>query len=319
MSDPNEVIGKTEETIPLPENAIELNEVSRTFGFGNDATLAVDRLSLAVPQGSVFGLLGANGAGKTTAIRMMVSHLRPDRGTVRVLGRDPSLHEEAIRRRVAYISENMQLPNWITIPEASKLCARLYPNWNHQAVERLTERFRLNPKKQYQECSKGQRRAMCILLGLAQNADVLILDEPASGLDTLARRDFLREILEIACEERRTVLFSSHILGDIERIVDRVAILNRGRMIVQGELDLLKANVRKITLAAPAEAAAFAGIFQTLRCEPGERQSEAVVLDYTEEKMGVLCRTLGITDLNAVEVQGLNLEDLFVEALKVKA
>ena len=290
---------------------IELTNVSKTFGLGRDATLAVDRLSFSVPQGSVYGLLGANGAGKTTSIRMMVSHLRPDNGTVRVLGQDPASHDESIRKRVAYISENMQLPWWMTIPEASKMGAKLYPNWSHPVVEEMTKRFRLDPKKQYREFSKGQRRAMCILLGLAQNADVLILDEPASGLDTLARRDFLTGILEIACEENRTILFSSHILGDIERVVDRVAILNRGRKIVEGDLDSLKASVRVITLAGKVEQT----VFEPLRIERDEHQTRLVVLDYSEEKLKRLCTETGITDTNAVEVQGLNLEDLFVEAV----
>ena len=289
---------------------IELTNVTRTF----HTTLAVDRLSFSVPAGSVYGLLGANGAGKTTSIRMMVSHLRPDSGTVCVLGQDPMNHDESIRRRVAYISENMQLPMWMTIPEASKMGSRLYPAWNHKAVEELTKRFRLDPKKQYREFSKGQRRAMCILLGLAQSADVLILDEPASGLDTLARRDFLTEILDIACEENRTILFSSHILGDIERVVDRVAILNHGRMIVEGDLDSLKANVRKITLHANVKQT----VFEPLRIEQDDRQTQLVVLDYSEEKLKRLCTEAGITDSNAVDVQGLNLEDLFVQAVSSK-
>ena len=291
---------------------IELQNVSRTFGVGKDATLAVDRLSFSVPQGSVYGLLGANGAGKTTSIRMMVSHLRPDSGTVRVLGQNPADHEESVRQRVAYISENMQLPLWMTIPEASKMMAKLYPNWNHKRVEELTKRFRLDPKKQYREFSKGQRRAMCILLGLAQNADVLILDEPASGLDTLARRDFLTEMLDLACEENRTILFSSHILGDIERVVDRVIILNRGRKIIEGDLDSLKTNVRTITLAGSVEQT----VFDPLRVERDEHQTRLVVLDYSEEKLKRLCTEAGITDNNAVDVQGLNLEDLFVEAVR---
>ncbi len=292
-------------------STIEFTNVSRSFGSGKEATLAVDRLSFSVPRGSVYGLLGANGAGKTTSIRMMVSHLRPDDGTVRILGHDPKDHDESVRQRVAYISENMQLPAWMTIPEASKMGARLYPNWNSKTIEEMTKRFRLDPRKPYHECSKGQRRAMCILLGLAQNADVLILDEPASGLDTLARRDFLTEILGIACEENRTILFSSHILGDIERIVDRVAILNHGRKIVEGDLDSLKANVRKITLPGKAEQT----VFEPLRIERDERETRLVVLDYSEEKMKRLYAEMGITDSNTVDVQGLNLEDLFVEAV----
>ncbi len=226
-------------------NPIEFQDVCHTFGTGTDKTLAVDRLSFSVPQGSVFGLLGANGAGKTTSIRMMMGHLRPDAGTVRILGRDPMDQDESLRRRVAYISENMQLPHWMTIPETARFCARIYPAWKHDLVEILADRFHLSLKKRYDEFSKGQRRAMCILLALCQNADLLILDEPASGLDTIARRDFLSNMLEFVCDGERTVLFSSHILGDIERVVDSVAMMKSGRLLLSGELDELKEDVRK--------------------------------------------------------------------------
>ncbi len=226
-------------------NVIEFNEVSRSFGSGEGRTLAVDQLSFAVPQGSVFGLLGTNGAGKTTLIRMMVAHLRPDAGTVWVFGKDPARHDESLRRRVAYISENMQLPHWMNLPEASECCEKLYPNWNRELVPVLADRFGLSLKKRYDEFSKGQRRAMCIILALCQNAELLILDEPASGLDTVARRDFLSNMLEFVCDGERTVLFSSHILSDIERIVDQVAIMKHGRFLLLGELDRLKEDIQR--------------------------------------------------------------------------
>ena len=293
-------------------NAIELTDVTRTFGTGEYLTVAVDGLSFAVPQGSVFGLLGANGAGKTTAIRMMVSHLLPNRGEVRVLGEDPARQSESLRRRVAYISENMQLPSWMTLADAAAFCGKIYPNWNAKLVEHLEKRFRLEGKKQYSDYSKGQRRAMCIIIALAQNAEVVILDEPASGLDTLARHDFLEEILAVACEENRTILFSSHILGDIERIVDRVAILTRGRMILEGELDSLKQNVRKIRLPGNTTQ----NVFQTLQCRQNELDTELVVTDFSEQKLAQLCQSLHLGDAAQIEVEGLNLEELFVESIK---
>lgn len=294
-------------------NAIELTHVTRSFGRGENRTVAVDRLSFSVPEGSVFGLLGANGAGKTTSIRMMVSHLLPDSGEIRVLGEDPALQNEETRRRVAYISENMQIPSWMTLADAARFCGRLYPKWNAKIVDHLEKKFRLDGKKPYSDCSKGQRRAICIILGLAQNAEVLILDEPASGLDTLARHDFLEEVLAIACEESRTVLFSSHILGDIERVVDRVAILTRGRMVIQGELDTLKENVRRIRLPGHVGQ----DIFQVMQVKKSETATEMVVTDFSEEKLSRLVQTLHLADAGSVEVEGMNLEELFVETVNV--
>ncbi|MDR1492318.1 MAG: ABC transporter ATP-binding protein [Planctomycetaceae bacterium] len=309
-------------------NAIELTNVTRAFGIGDSRTLAVDRLTFVVPQGSVFGLLGANGAGKTTAIRMMVSHLLPDSGNVQILGENPALQREELRRRVAYISENMQIPNWMTLADAAAFCEKMYPNWNHKLVDHLEKRFRLEGKKQYNEYSKGQRRAVCLILGLAQNADVLILDEPASGLDTLARHDFLEEILNVACEENRTVLFSSHILGDIERIVDRVAILTHGRMVIEGELDSLKENVRRIRRRRPKnngnsaseQSESMERIFQILQSRQSENETEFVtewiVADFSEEKLAAWRLSLPANDQTALEIEGLNLEELFVETVK---
>jgi ABC-2 type transport system ATP-binding protein len=220
----------------MTANAIELRDVTRFFG----ATRAVERLTLSVPEGAVFGLLGPNGAGKTSTIRMLMGHLRPSAGTVETLGGDPWAHGEATRRRIAYVSENMELPGWMTPRAAMRFCERLYPTWNCPLAETLCETFQLDRSKRFAEFSKGQKRALCIVLALGQKADLLVLDEPAAGLDVLARRDFLDRVLEVACAGGRTVVLSSHILSDLERVVDRVAILSHGVLKLEGELEELK-------------------------------------------------------------------------------
>lgn len=299
-------------------NTIEMRDVCRCFGSGRERTLAVDHLSLSVPKGSVYGLLGANGAGKTTSIRMMLSHLKPDSGVIRVLGEEPTAYTEATRQRIAYISENMQIPRWMTIEDAIGFSKPLYPNWNDVLCQELLKRFDLKPTKRYEESSKGQKRAICIIIAMCQNPDVLIMDEPASGLDTLARRHFLSEILKITCDENKTVLFSSHILGDIERTVDRVAILTRGRMILEGELDMLKENVRKITIRGERfsdwNEIAPANLFQTLRIITERDGVEWVVTDFTEEKFGELRSAL--PENVRLDVDGFNLEELFMESIQ---
>ena len=296
--------------------AVEMHDVCRTFGTGKDLTLAVDHLTLSVPRGSVYGLLGANGAGKTTSIRMMVSHLKPDSGEVRVLGEKPAEYTTDTRRRIAYISENMQVPRWMSIEDAVGFCKPLYPNWNEPLYRELLKTFDLKPDRRYEESSKGQRRAICIIIALCQEPEVLIMDEPASGLDTLARRHFLSELLKITCDENKTVLFSSHILGDIERTVDRVAIMMRGRMVLEGELDTLKERVRRLTfrtetgkLDEPA-----AKLFHTLRSIRDRNSLQWVVTDFEEEKLIRLRESL--PGAVAVEVEGFNLEELFMESIQ---
>ena len=297
--------------------AVEMQDVTRTFGAGNDLTLAVDHLTLSVPRGSVYGLLGANGAGKTTSIRMMVSHLKPDSGEVRVLGEKPADYTTDTRRRIAYISENMQIPKWMSMEDAVGFCKPLYPQWNEPLYQELLKTFDLKPSRRYEESSKGQRRAMCIIIALCQEPEVLIMDEPASGLDTLARRHFLKELLKVTCDENKTVLFSSHILGDIERTVDRVAILMRGRMVLEGELDTLKERVRRITFrnltGTPAlEPAAYR--LNALRNIRDSGSLQWVVTDFEEEKLIRLRESL--PDSVAVEVEGFNLEELFMESIE---
>ena len=296
--------------------AVEMKNVSRTFGTGKDLTLAVDNLTLSVPRGSVYGLLGANGAGKTTSIRMMVSHLKPDSGEIRVLGTDPAEYTTDTRRRIAYISENMQVPRWMSMEDAVAFCKPLYPNWNEPLYQELLKTFDLKPSRRYEESSKGQRRAMCIIVALCQEPEILIMDEPASGLDTLARRHFLKELLKVTCDENKTVLFSSHILGDIERTVDRVAILMRGRMVLEGELDSLKEKVRRITFRSESGKIAepAAELFHTLRNIRERNSLQWVVTDFEEEKFVRLRESL--PDSVAVEVEGFNLEELFMESIE---
>jgi len=297
--------------------AVEMKDIRRTFGTGKDLTIAVDNLTLSVPRGSVYGLLGANGAGKTTAIRMMVSHLKPDSGFIRVLGEDPAEQTTDMRRRIAYISENMQIPRWMSMEDAAAFCKPLYPNWNEPLYQHLLKTFDLKPSRRYEESSKGQRRTMCIIIALCQEPEILIMDEPASGLDTLARRHFLSELLKITCDENKTVLFSSHILGDIERTVDRVAILMRGRMILEGELDTLKERVRRITFRTDGgiePATVSPGLFHTLRNIQERDSVHWVVTDFEEAKFAQLRESL--PESVAVEVEGFNLEELFMESIE---
>ena len=296
-------------------NAVEMKDVYRSFWSGKEETRAVDNVTLTVPRGSVYGLLGANGAGKTTSIRMMVSHLKPDSGEVRVLGESPTEYTTDTRRRIAYISENMQIPRWMSMEDAVAFCKPLYPQWNEPLYQELLKTFDMKPSRRYEESSKGQRRMMCIIVALCQDPEVLIMDEPASGLDTLARRHFMQELLKITCDENKTVLFSSHILGDIERVVDRVAIMMRGKVVLEGELDLLKERVRRITFRTesgqPEEPKEK--LFHTLRNVRDRGCLQWVVTDFEEEKMSRLRESL--SDNVSIEIEGFNLEELFMESI----
>jgi ABC-2 type transport system ATP-binding protein len=226
------------------EVVIELRDVTRRFG----AKLALDRVSLAVPCGTVFGLVGANGAGKTTLIRHVLGLLRAQAGSVRVFGRDPVAEPAAVLARVGYLSEENDLPGWMRVAELLRYSRAFYPRWDDAYAEELRQAFELPPGARVGSLSKGQRAGAGLLVALAHRPELLVLDEPSSGLDPLVRRDILGAIIRTIADEGRTVLFSSHLLDEVERVSDHVALIHHGRVVFSAELNDLKETHRCLTL-----------------------------------------------------------------------
>ena len=291
----------------MSENVIQTQNLTKVF----EREKAVDSLDLAVPNGSVFGFLGVNGAGKTTTVRMIMGHLHPTEGEVTLLGKNPWTHTEADRCRVAYVSDIMHLPGWMTPEHAISLNASLYPKWNGALARHLLNELDLPPSKKYQSLSRGEKRRLSLLLAMCQNADVLILDEPASGLDVVARHKFLNLILEQVYDGKRTVFLSSHLLSDLERIIDRLAILHHGRVHLSGSLDDLKTDVRQIHLPETVPRESLNSHFEVMQYESNEHQTVAIVRDFNEARFRTLCQQHEWGD--TAEVHGFNLEDLFVK------
>jgi ABC-2 type transport system ATP-binding protein len=233
---------------PTPADAvIDVRGLCRRFG----ATTALDGVTLAVPRGSVFGLVGANGAGKTTLIRHVLGLLRAQAGTVRVFGRDPVADPVGVLGRVGYLSEENDLPGWMRVAELLRYVRAFYPGWDDAYAEDLRRRFDLDPAARVRTLSKGQRARAGLLVALAYRPELLVLDEPSSGLDPIVRRDILGAIVRTIADEGRTVLFSSHLLDEVERVSDHVAVINRGRVIVSGALDAVKERHHRLTLRFP--------------------------------------------------------------------
>ena len=291
----------------MTDLAIETKSLTKEF----NGIRAVDNLDMMVPQGAVFGFLGENGAGKTTTIRMLMGHLHPTAGEVYTLGSDPRTHGEGTRQRVAYVSENMNLPGWMTPESACGFCSALYPAWNRKLEQALLDDFELRNGKKYHVLSKGQKRRLCILLALCQTPELLVMDEPASGLDALARREFLERVLDVACSEGGTVFFSSHILSDMERVVDRVAIISKGRLKLEGELDSLKQSARKLHLPVAVSIESLGEYFKVASYATTQSDTTAVVLDFDESRFRFFCEKEGCAE--TAREWSLNLEDLFVE------
>jgi ABC-2 type transport system ATP-binding protein len=228
-------------------SVIEVAGLSRRFG----PKLALDNVRLAVPRGGVFGLVGVNGAGKTTLIKHVLGLLRAQEGSVRVFGRDPAADPAGVLARVGYLSEEPDLPGWMRVGELFRYTRAFYPNWDPAFAEELRVSFALDPSAKVKHLSKGQRARAGLVLALAHRPELLVLDEPSSGLDPIVRRDILAAVIRTVADEGRTVLFSSHLLHEVERVADRVALIDRGRVVFSGALDHIKGTHHRLTLRFP--------------------------------------------------------------------
>jgi ABC-2 type transport system ATP-binding protein len=226
------------------EAVVRIDSLTRRFG----AKVALDGVSLTVPRGIVFGLVGANGAGKTTLIKHVLGLLRAVAGSVRVFGRDPVADPVGVLSRVGYLSEENDLPGWMRVEELLLYTRAFYPGWDDAYAERLRRDFELDPAARIKTLSKGQRARAGLLIALAYRPELLVLDEPSSGLDPIVRRDIMEAIIRAIAEEGRTVLFSSHLLNEVERVADRVAMIHQGRVVFDSALDDVKETHRCLTL-----------------------------------------------------------------------
>ena len=279
--------------------------------------MALDNVSMRGERGQVIALLGENGAGKTTAIKILLGLLAPDGGASRVMGLDSQTHGAEIRRRVGYMPDRPALYEWMTVREIGWFAAGFYPLGFQQRYEDLVQRFGLDDKP-IKALSKGMQGKVSLSLAMAHEPGLLVLDEPTSGLDPLVRREFLESMIEIA-SEGRTVLLSSHQIAEVERVADIVAILRGGKLILCEPLDVLKDRVSEVivTLAdvetAPPELVSPALL---LRAQRHDRVWRLMVRDLDDA---------GRLALNSdpnhrhVEEKRLSLEEIFVTCMMTKA
>jgi ABC-2 type transport system ATP-binding protein len=228
---------------PAPP-VVDVQRLSRTFG----AAKALDEVSLVVPRGGVFGLIGTNGAGKTTLIKHLLGMLRAECGSVRVFGLDPVQNPVGVLGQIGYLSEVRDLPDWMRVGQLMRYTQAFFPTWDEHYAEELREAFGLDVNARIKNLSRGQLARAGLLVALAHRPALLVLDEPSSGLDPIVRRDILAAIIRTIAEEGRTVLFSSHLLDEVERVADWVAIIDRGRILLTAPMDEIKDTHRRVTL-----------------------------------------------------------------------
>ena len=205
--------------------AIETHDLSRRFG----RTEAVHALTMEVPTGSVFALLGPNGAGKTTTLKLLMNLLRPTSGTATVLGTDTRRLEARQFERIGYVSENQRLPDWLTPRELFDYCRPLYPTWDDELRRRLESNLALGSNARLRTLSRGTRMKASLLASLAYRPELIVLDEPFTGLDPVVRDELIRGLLEVSADRPPTILISSHDIDEVERLADWVGFLRDGR------------------------------------------------------------------------------------------
>lgn len=291
----------------LDSPVIDIRGVSRQFG----KTTALHDVTLSVPCGGVFGLIGGNGAGKTTLIKHILGMLKPQAGTVQVFGLDPVLNPVETLGRIGYLSEDRDLPDWMRVRELMRYTQAFFPRWDEKFAEELRETFDLNPDSLVKTLSRGQRARAGLLIALAHRPELLILDEPSSGLDPVVRRDILGAIIRTIADEGRTVLFSSHLLDEVERVADQVTMIHRGKIVLSASMDEVKQHHRRLTVrfGQPYEQApAMQGMLTT----EGQGTDWIYHCNGESQQLVAAAQSLGATVVADV---ALSLDEIFVSRI----
>ncbi len=294
-------------SIDFPESPLRAIGLTKHY----DRQPVLSGLSIAVPTGSVLGLIGRNGAGKSTLLRCLLGLTQATGGQAFVFGEPALAMSDATKARLAYVPQQPDAMGWLEVREMLAFVGRFYPNWDRAFVETMLDRWELPRKQQLAKLSPGERERVALIRALASRPDLLVLDEPVAALDPVARRELLREIVLRASEHGTTVVFSTHIVSDLERVASHVAFLHKGRMLVDAPLDDLKEGVLRVTVP-PALAAALTGKFPgELARRPRSDGGLGLVLQRSPDEAGPdILRAPGVTS------DALGLEDLFVEVVQ---
>jgi ABC-2 type transport system ATP-binding protein len=293
-------------------NVLQMHDIHRSFEPG---VPVLDGVDLTVGQGEVVGLLGRNGAGKTTLLHIAIGMLHQQAGTVAVFGLDPRLRPLEVKRRVGFVSENQILPDYLRVREVVALHRSLFPSWDEALAVGLAERFAIPAHKRIKALSKGQARQVALLCALSHRPELLLLDEPAGGLDPLARREFLETAIEALNETGTTIVFSSHYLSDVERLAGRVVMLHDAGVLIDASMDELHESF-SIALVPHRTQGTSDALLALPECLGVRSRTDAVHavfrLDPEDagrliaERLGVpdaLCRTAGLEEM-FIEIAG---------------
>jgi len=287
------------------EPIVAASHVGKSFN-GHDVLADV---SANVAPGSVVGVLGKNGAGKTTLLEIALGFSPASSGSVQVWGHDSFELPSPVKGRIGYVPQQDELVPLLTGSQQIALTASLHPHWDHELIERLAREWEVPLERRITAMSGGERQKISMLLALGHRPDLLVLDEPLASLDPIARRSFLRQLLEITADQSRAVIFSSHIVSDLERVANEVWILREGRMAWQGDLDDLKESVVRLHVRARQTLSPSLGIEHALHEQVEGSGATVSVSHWRAASREPLAARLGAE----IEVEPLDLEDIFLE------
>ncbi len=283
---------------------IEIDHLTKYYGKRE----IVRDLSLLVPGGSIYGFLGRNGMGKTTTIRILLGMEEPTRGSTRVFGEDSRTLAPQTRARIGYLPEGHHVYGWMTVRECGRFQASFFPKWNQDIFETVITHFRLTPKMKGGQLSRGQRAGLCLAMTLAPEPELLVLDDPALGLDPVARRSLLQSMLHVTRQPNRTILFSSHLLSDVERVADRIVVLDGGVLRADCTVETFRDRLRHYVLkfkGTPPSTPGIPGLLESFRTD----HELALTVANASAETEALLAALGPESLEPVE---MTLEDAFV-------
>ena len=275
---------------------------------------ALRGLNLEVPAGTIFGFLGQNGAGKTTAIKILLGMARPTGGSARVLGLDAATPASSleIRARTGFVSEDKDLLNHLSVEQTIRFTSAFYPRWRRDQEQHFRTRFALPGDRKVKDLSRGMRAKLALLLALCRGADLLVLDEPTSGLDPAAAEEVLHALVAAVGGGDTSVFFSSHQIAEVDQIADRIAIVDRGRIVVSGALDDLRASYRRIQIVfddvAPEPSFQSPGLVRVVR----NNRVLSVVVSGGADRLIDEARSLRPV---AIDSEPLTLKEVFLETV----
>ena len=291
----------------MSELVIETKGLTKYFG----RTLALDHLDLQVKEGSIFGLLGRNGAGKTTAIKMILGLLQPTTGSATVFGCNCQYLTPAIRQRIGYVTEGHRLHRWMTIGRLEQYQRAFFPGrWDTKLFGDMLDYFQFSRKKKIKHLSNGQRAQVSLAITLAPNPELLIMDDPTLGLDAAIRRQFLEGMVQLIQSQGRTIIFSSHILSDVERVADRLAVIDNGVLRADCSIDEFRSAVGKARFSFPGQPPEQVDIPGLLNQKRGDGTLEITFVGTSGDDLSQWASRAGATDY---KIEKISMEDQFIE------